>query len=320
MKVLLTVDTEVSKPLAPDWRETALRANLARDIHGETSAGSFGVGFQMDLLNRHGLRAAFFVEALMAEVVGREPLREIVDLVHRGGHEVQMHAHTEWLRLVADAPRAETRAGFIRGYDQETQQMLLGRALEHLRACGAEDVHAFRAGNYAADRRTLRALAALGLRYDTSHNAAHLGLACGLESLGMLKQPREVDGVVEVPVTWYRDRPGGVRPLQLCACSSEEMTRVLLDAWRSGWRVAVIVSHGFELIRRRPKPKPHRVVVRRFEALCRFLAENRDKFETCGFADLVPEDLAEPEPARALRSSLARTLRRYAEQAVGHIV
>src|SRR5215831_11935639 len=63
LQVFLTIDTEVW-PQTPNWRETGLSQDIRRDIYGAALEGEFGLPFQMDLLDAHGLKAVFFVEAL----------------------------------------------------------------------------------------------------------------------------------------------------------------------------------------------------------------------------------------------------------------
>src|ERR1700722_18316409 len=69
LQVLLTVDTEVW-PRYPDWQADNLARDLERDIEGKTKTGSFGLEFQLQLLQAHNLRAIFFVEGLVAETTG----------------------------------------------------------------------------------------------------------------------------------------------------------------------------------------------------------------------------------------------------------
>ena len=91
-----------------------------------------------------------------------------------------------------------------------------------------------------------------------------------------------------------------------------------MGAWKNGWEAFVIVSHSFELLKKRRKrishPMPDPIVVRRFTRLCEFLESNRDKLRTCHFRDVDVAALAEGRPARAIRSPAYRTAWRMAEQ------
>jgi hypothetical protein len=98
------------------------------------------------------------------------------------------------------------------------------------------------------------------------------------------------------------------------------MQRALLQAHEMGWRTFVIVSHSFELLRRGARETaPDPVVVRRFDELCRFLADNRDRFRTVGFNDLALDQApavdsripVSPVPLTAMRigEQLARRMR-----------
>jgi peptidoglycan/xylan/chitin deacetylase (PgdA/CDA1 family) len=317
LNVFITVDTECW-PRQPDWRETGLRDDARREIFGDTPQGEFGIGYQMRLLNSYGLKAVFFVESLFACGAAAERLREIVSAIQAEGHEVQLHIHSEWLTWIEQSPLPTRTGQNMKDFTEEEQAVLVGVALANLREAGAKGVCAFRAGNYGADFNTLRALSRNGIRCDTSYNAAYLGSDCGLRTSECLLQPTELLGVCEFPITWFRDYPGHLRHAQLCACSFAEMRGALLQAWRQGWYSFVLVSHSFELLKRRKRPGvaplPDQTVVKRFELLCEFLAANRDKFTTRGFTELNERDIPLEVPARPLRSTISRTAGRLAEQ------
>ncbi|MCK7579198.1 MAG: hypothetical protein MZV65_28020 [Chromatiales bacterium] len=116
--------------------------------------------------------------------------------------------------------------------------------------------------------------------------------------------------VQEMPVAVFQDGFGKRRPAQVGACGYGEIRAALLGAYALGWPGFVIVSHNFELL----KPGsvlPDRLVVRRFQRLCHFLADHREWFETGSFVfDAVPV------PTKELpRVNCCSTLARYAEQA-----
>jgi hypothetical protein len=150
-----------------------------------------------------------------------------------------------------------------------------------------------------------------------------LGRVCDMLTPQPLLQPREIYGVYEFPISFFRDRPGHYRHLQLCACSIHELTNSLCMASERGWYSQVLVSHSFELIKRRKQTrKPALVdwiVVRRFEQLCRFLAEHRNKIRTAVFSEIVPEQIPELNPSRPLHSNIHRTVHRYCEQLIRRV-
>jgi hypothetical protein len=322
MRLLLTVDVEVH-PCTPNWRESSLAAEIEQYIDGRTPNGSYGLAYQLSVLKKHRLKAVFFVESLFASEAGKEPLKRTVSMIRDAGHEVQLHIHTEWLSYFRHS-FLEGRVGtHMREFSENDQARLVSRSLENLASCGLPDVCAFRAGNYGANLATMRALARNGIRYDSSWNAAYLGGYCGLDVGEPLYGPRLIEGVWEVPISFFEDYPGHVRHGQLAACSFAELRHAMLSASRAGWPTFVIVGHSFELVWRRVRKgrpaSPRRLVIRRFEELCRFLAEWRDTLPTGGFVDLALPSAIVP-PCGPIKSPLRLTLGRVIEQLAGRLI
>jgi len=317
--VLITIDTEFW-PENPDFSGRIRRVDLnperelRRDIYGITPRGTFGLEYQLDLFRAHRLRAVYFVEALSASVVGLEPLQRVVSTIHKAGQEVQLHVHTEWLKVDPNSILPGRTGQHIRQFALREQLALLSLARENLIAAGVRSVTAYRAGNFGASWETLRALASVGLTFDSSHNAGHLGRACDMTTETPLVQPALRHGVWELPVSCFEDWPGHYRHAQVSACSTGELTHALLEAWRRGWYCFVIVTHSNELLNRR-KDGPSPLVGRRMRRLCQFLEAHRDKFETVTFADLNPESIPLlGEGAAPIRSNPLRTAWRMGEQ------
>ena len=327
VNVFITVDTEWW-PRSANWRDGAYQADVQRDFYGETPAGDFGVPYQIKTLNKYGLKGVFLIESFFPEVVGIEPLRELVKIIQDGGQDAQLHLHTEWLAWMTEAqsPLPGRTGKNLKDFSADEQTILLKRGLSNLAAAGANNVNAFRAGNYGGNFDTLIALQRNGIACDTTHNTCYLDSDCGMRTSDWLLQPRTIHGVREFPVTFFSDYPGHLRHAQLCACSFGEMKAALLNAWRRGWQSFVIVSHSFELIRNRKKPgaipKPDPTVIRRFEQLCRFLERNPDKFQTRCFGDIdlgaIPESPSSTnqELERPLASRIDRTAWRIGEQLI----
>lgn len=321
VKVLLTIDTEFW-PRGNWLQERAIRHAYERDINGQTVQGEVGIGYQMKVLNEHGLKAVFIVEALHASVIGGRYLDRIVEEILRNGHEVQLHIHPEWLRH-RQKDICRFRGSGMKDYSLSEQHGLIEEGLSNLHKAGVEKVCAFRAGGYRANWDTLKALEQNGILFDTSHNTAYLGKSCNMPWSGLFLGPKQIGNVLEYPVTVFEDWPNHYRHLELCACSSGEMRAVLKAAWLKKWHNVVIVSHSFELLRRNYQTdrlsKLDRLVTWRFDRLCRFLSENSDKFDTCGF-NKISSVVPTCPPSTPLRSHFGRTIGRITQQALGRII
>jgi hypothetical protein len=323
LNILITIDTE-AYPLTADWRQRGVQADIDRDIYARTSDGEFGLDYQIDTFRKCGLTAVFMVESLFASVpsIGTAPLREIVAKILGSGNDVQLHLHPEWIPHIPQLA-SRWRGGYIRFYSEDDQYRLLKVGSENLIAAGAPGPKAFRAGDFAADLNTLRALHRAGLQFDSSYNAAYLSSTCRISTDTPVRQPQVIENVCEFPVTTFEDYPGHLRHAQLCACSYQELTSMLAAAERAGWTHFVIVSHAFEMLRnRRRTDRPlsvRRVVVSRFQKLCRFLAENSNRYRTVTFADLNAADFDGQRQGAPLKSNRLRTAFRMCEQALDRL-
>jgi hypothetical protein len=303
-RVLLTVDTELR------WDRHLSGASWQENLALSFDPAGVGVGYQLDRLAAHGLKACFFVDPMPALLYGIEPVRRMVEPILAAGQEVQLHLHPCW----ADPADPVFE---LAGLDRQAQLELVRTARDLLIEAGAPPPVAFRSGSYAADLATLEALAALGLRYDSSHNGSHHPDPSALPLDPRRIAPVLLEGVVEIPVTQIEQRPGSLRHLQICAVSFDEMRAALLHGAGHGHPVVTLVGHSFELATRGGE-RANPVLVRRFEKLCGFLAEQEDRLPTVFFAglgDLPLEAEASPLPARALR-----TAARMAQQAWGNAV
>lgn len=283
LPVYLTVDVEVSCPLAPGWRENGLAREIERDIYGRTRRGDFGLGYQIDTLEAHDLRANFFVETLSSQAGGESGLRGIVERLRGTRQDLQLHLHVEWLERMLP-PRTGPSRFDLGSYSEEDQTQLIAEAIRCLEACGGRRPNAFRAGNFAANTATLRALARNGIQFDTSQNFCRAVSFPERRGLGLPPAHWEAEGVHEFPVSIFSDWPGHWRPAQVCACSSAELEHALETAHRYHWPAFVIVWHSFELTKRL-EGRPDTLVLSRFRRLCQFLADRTDKFETRVFSE-----------------------------------
>jgi hypothetical protein len=321
LQVLITIDTEVY-PILKDWKRDRLQRDIARDIYGILGDREVGLEYQLRAFAKHGLKANFMVESLFSASpdVGLEPLKRIVSGVIAGGHEVQLHPHTEWLPYVS-ALGLPYRSHLLREFPLQEQIDIIRFAKQQLHAAGAPAPIAFRAGGFAANADTLTALEKCDVRYDTSFTPSYENSHLHLPTPRSYGQATQIGAVKELPVAVFHDRPSHLRHAQLCAVTFAEMSLALDQAELRGWEFFVIVSHSFEMLANRWDPKRPPVirqrVLKRFEQLCEFLSANRNRFRTVGFSDLQPSCSVDPVPD--IRGNLFNTGRRLFGQAVARI-
>lgn len=313
LDVFFTVDVEI---WCDGWLNIDERFPNAfrKYIYGPTSKGNFGLPYKLDVLTHHGLIGVFFVEPLFSTRFGGQPLAEIVGLIRESAQEVQLHLHTEWVDESKEPllEGAHTKRQHLRYFSVEEQTILIAAGAKLLKKAGASDINAFRAGSFAFNRDTLRALAANGIPFDSSYNASLFGADSGVMPGVTVVEPIECGGVYEYPMTVFKDGTGSLRHAQLTACSYKEIEGLLWQALETRRRSFVILSHSFELLNQ-AKDQPDDVVVKRFRRLCSFLDQNRDSFRVRGFQGLKPQ-VTQRQPA-PLASPIWRTGARMMEQA-----
>ncbi len=311
----ITIDTEYSFGLARRMRGGGRAENFASAIIGTTPSGPRGIHYQMDQFDAHGIKAVFFVDSMPALVWGTEAIADIVAPIAARGHDVQLHLHTEWLELAGSAnPLGTATGGNLRDFGFEQQCTLIDYAQRVLIAAGAPTPVAFRAGNYGANDDTLRALAALGISYDTSHCPGIAASECHISLGAEDRQVQRYCGTIEVPIGCIAAGGGALRHYQLTALTDAELLAALRHAVRGGQQQVTLVSHSFELLSR-DRLRSNKVLQRRFERFCAGLAAVPG-LATATYAQRPPQiEGAAPAP---LPHSPLRTLRRLAEQALGN--
>ncbi|RJF85457.1 polysaccharide deacetylase family protein [Sphingomonas cavernae] len=310
-RVLLTVDTELA------WRHHAAGLPV-EDIYARSiEPAGVGLGYQLQRLREHGLKACFFVDPMPATVFGLDVVKRIVAPILEAGQEIQLHLHPNWAGAeVGDRGAAHAKFELI-DYEEEAQRVLIAEARELLVKAGAPTPIAFRAGSYSANDTTLKTLAELGFRYDSSHNGSENPWPSAISLTRRQIAPVTYRGVVELPVTLIEDRVGRLRHCQICALSLAEVTAAIDHAIVSGHAILTLVSHSFELATRDGLRENH-LVRRRFDRICEVLAARADRAPTAFFTELDGLDVhadALPAPPKLLR-----TAARMGEQLLSNIV
>lgn len=312
LDVFFSVDVEV---WCDGWRnlDENFPEAYKRYVYGPTARGNYALPYILKVLEDSGLTGVFFVEPLFSTRFGRQPLEEIIGLLRAGKQEIQLHLHPEWVDESLE-PLLENINGkrqYLRYYSFAEQEKLIAAGKRLIAQAGGGESTAFRAGGFGFNRDTLGALAANGIRFDSSYNGSIFGPDSGVATGLVLVDPFECDGVYEYPMTVYNDGTRLLRHTQLTACSYREMEGLLWQALEAGRQSFMILFHNFELLNM-AQDRPDDMVVERFRKLCSFLDRNRDSFRVRGFDGLSAKSVpVQPAP---LKSPIWKTGARVLEQ------
>ncbi|MEM7689839.1 MAG: hypothetical protein AAF291_12525 [Pseudomonadota bacterium] len=322
-QVYITIDTEYSSGLVRTGSAAERAANFAASIACAGPSGKAGddagVAHTLRVLEETGQSAVFFVDPMPALLWGAGAVEDVVGPILEADQDVQLHLHTEWLRWAGDNhPLASRRMGQnLFDFPFEDQCALIEYARAQLIAAGAPAPIAFRAGNYGANDDTLRALAELGIAYDTSHCPALAGSASRISLGSRDREPAPHHGVIEVPVASIKAMGGtGQRHGQITALSLAEMRAAIRHARDNRRAAFTLVSHSFELFSRSKGVVKH-LVRRRFDGLCAFLRDTPG-VSSATYRDHPPQTRASSQPVDLLPASPLRTGARVAEQALAN--
>src|SRR5580704_5237306 len=300
VNVYITIDTECS--LGGAWENSNCRpVGPDRAVLGQIGSKFYGVPLIMDILEENGLRATFFTEVLVNDLLADSELSAAYSPIRVRGHDVQLHLHPvfHYYHLVTQGRmRREDltdRMDLIGGLPLSTQIELLKKGCTIFRNIFGSMPVAFRAGVYGASMMTLDALRNVGILYDSSFNAAYLSDSCLMGPREPTNMPWQSQGVWEVPVTTFETGAGsmrGLKPLEVSAVSLWELQAVLEQAESLGQETVTVMLHSFAFLKRADtqfrKMRPDRLVIRRFRKFCSFLAANRERFCVRTFSE-IPE-------------------------------
>lgn len=303
VRVFFTVDTECS--LGGGWENPSQKpVRPERAILGKIGSEYYGIPRIMDILEKYGLRGTFFVEVFAGLNGLQEELARACEQIVKRGHDAQLHLHPiqyyYWQREVGALAPAQLPAAkdMIGALEVQKQVELLRKGIALFRETVGKTPLAFRAGNFGASTTTLDALEQVGIRFDSSFNAAYVGTACTMNSDGAINGAWQYGTVWELPITTFETGAWGLRgwkQLSINAVSLWEMKDVLGQAERNGLSAVTFLAHSFSLFKSAglqfERMRPDWLVLRRLEGLCRFLKEHRDRFEVTTFAEVEPSTL-----------------------------
>ena len=315
--VYITIDTEYSAGMYARLGPNCRHENFEKSILGRTPNGDAGIGYQMDVYERYGIKAVFYVDPMPALVWGVEAISDIISPIMARGHDVQLHLHSEWLAFAGDANPLGTRTGQnIKDFSREEQKTLLDYAARTLVAAGAPYPVAFRAGNYGANDDTLYALAELGIAYDSSHCPGIAIADCAISLPKTQYSSVHHCGMTEIPIGAIGSFGDMTRHAQITAVTAQEMIAAIRFAQHHDVPDFTLVSHSFELMSR-DRTQINLIVKRRFGTFCRMLA-TLPGAASATFRDNPPAVNTPQNSYLILPHNVLRTGRRLIEQALSN--
>ncbi|WP_162300102.1 polysaccharide deacetylase family protein [Kineobactrum sediminis] len=246
-----------------------------------------GLPVILDILDHHGVRATFFVEALQASWFGLEEMGRIVELLSACGHEIQLHLHPAWLifdkpdwisHIGREPPRAAVHDTLINlSHERVTEIIQRGKAA--FVAWGQPEPVALRTGSLFMERHLYSIFRASGL---TVSSSVGLGIHQPEDhAMKLFQRPRLLDGVLEIPVSSYIGTDHLLRHktrlATLIGMGLREQRTWLAQAAAEETPVLVLLSHASEF----HKPKSvdgsyqrNTLTERKFEQLCHQLTQS----------------------------------------------
>jgi hypothetical protein len=286
-EVCITVDVEFS--IGGAFAAPFARRPIAgRAVECPVNGKEQGLGFLLEQLAAHRIRATFFVETLNSVYFGPDVMGRFAKRIAEAGHDIQAHLHPCWLffrnqhwaeLLITTQPNDSCST-----YSVGELCEMLELSIDIFRQWGLPRPVALRVGNLDAGPNVYAAMSRTGF-----HTGSNIALS--------LCRPRDdrlhfsggrhwIDGILELPVLNFRDiqlgRMHHDRSLTIAGTSSAEIEWLLLSAHRNQVSPVVILTHPFEFVFHKNNNwdsiRRNRTTQARLVRLLKFLDENRDKF------------------------------------------
>jgi peptidoglycan/xylan/chitin deacetylase (PgdA/CDA1 family) len=229
-EIYLTIDTEDDYFAVPHM------------LTGEGIGEEYGAYGVLDILDRHGLRATWFVNVYEAHR-HEDPttVERLVKAIGERGHEIALHTHpSEDLELY---PRP------LYWFNTEQQKEILGYGADLIEKWTGRAPVSFRAGGYVLNDETFEALESLGFRIDSS---VFFSSPNNRITPFTVNAVRMRGRVIEVPVTYVpRVQSDGYidhRKFDVNWLTSEELEQVVDRVSEFGIGQAMFMMHSFSFI------------------------------------------------------------------------
>jgi len=187
-QVLITIDTEIGE-LGKNMTDA-----FEIFIEGKIDNREVGYRFIMDTLEKYGITGHFFVDVYPFKVLGEEKFRSLAQEIYRRSHCIHLHTHPS---TAFDKDRI-----YLNQYSLEEQVDILKFGSEKIKEWTGRYPIAHRAGGYAINEDTFKALRRANIFYDFSFFYGNQNCKFLRNTVNI---PFEVDEVKEIPVTLFEE-------------------------------------------------------------------------------------------------------------------
>jgi len=238
---------------------------------------------------------------------------------------VQLHVHPCWSMFRHDdwKERIRTAKGldaFV-GRSEDESYELIKEGVDAFADWGVPAPTVFRSASLQHDEALYKAQARAGIPY--SSNVGMAIFDSGHADYALYGGRHRRHGVIECPVMTFSDwrLPGRqhLKTLTITGTSFAETRTLLEQAAQAGIEQVVILTHPFEFVQfgdfRMREARTHRINQGRLNALCAYLHQERERFETCGIGAAASAPLGADSANNTLfKGSTAQALPRMAGQ------
>ena len=205
--LLVTVDSELSN------------FPYGQGLWGKVGDESWGLARLIKVFDELEISATFFLDVYGGDDEQVKHQRMAAELVADSAHDLQLHTHP--------APAFDRARQRLRDYTLGEQEEIIAFGCDRIEQWTGQRPILHRAGDWGADRRSLQALKAQGMRADFSACAWSSNCAIGSDLVSGNGWKR-VGGLLCASGTGFRDRlTGRIRRVDLGGASFSEVTDIL---------------------------------------------------------------------------------------------
>ena len=190
-RLMVTVDVE-AQPVRAE------KNHVERLIWGKYPEGNFGISQMMDIADKHDIKLVMFLDYCEEHLYG-EALLDVGREIHRRGHDLQLHAHPDFLSN--DWLSANNLSGIkcLNEMDEYEAQAVFDFICDaQIRTTGIAPI-AYRGGAYRFNKHTLNAANKNGVLLHSSFNYGRPASYSG--NLKRSKQFLWSNGCFEIPIS-----------------------------------------------------------------------------------------------------------------------